>query len=123
MERFIEGEIVVVPFPNSDLSGHKRRPALIIKSLVGNDVMLCQITSKKRYDCYSVGLDVDDFEDGSLHEASVIRPNRLFTADVKLILYKIGKLYWQTQIFIQYVVSAVYTKDRNIMRKNFCLLV
>lgn len=92
MEGFIEGEVVVVPFPNSDLSGQKRRPALIIKSLVGNDVMLCQITSKKRHDCYSVELDTDDFEDGNLNEVSVIRPNRLFTADVKLILYKIGKL-------------------------------
>ncbi len=92
MEEFIEGEIVVVPFPNSDLSDHKRRPALIIKSLVGDDVMLCQITSKKRYDCYSVRLAIDDFEDGSLDEVSVIRPNRLFTTDINLILYKIGKL-------------------------------
>jgi mRNA interferase MazF len=45
MARFVKGDIVVVPFPFSDLTQAKRRPALVIAELKGNDVILCQITS------------------------------------------------------------------------------
>lgn len=46
MERFVKGNVVVVPFPFSDLTQAKRRPALIIAELEGNDLILCQITSQ-----------------------------------------------------------------------------
>ena len=39
--------IVIMPFPFSDLSSTKKRPALIVANLHGDDVILCQITSKK----------------------------------------------------------------------------
>jgi len=35
---------------------------------------------------------VDDFLEGSLLKESNIRPNKIFTADSKIILYKIGSL-------------------------------
>jgi len=41
MEKFIKGDVVVIPFPFSDLSGSKRRPALIISNLEGYDLILC----------------------------------------------------------------------------------
>ena len=47
MARFVKGDVVVVPFPFSDLSQSKRRPALIIASLEGDDAILCQITRGK----------------------------------------------------------------------------
>ena len=46
MAKFVKGDIVVVPFPFSDLTNSKRRPALVITELTGDDVILCQITSK-----------------------------------------------------------------------------
>jgi len=46
MERFVKGDIVVIPFPFSDLSGTKRRPALVIADFHGDDILLCQITSQ-----------------------------------------------------------------------------
>jgi mRNA interferase MazF len=33
-----------------------------------------------------------DFADGSLRRPSNARPNRVFTADTKLILYRVGRL-------------------------------
>jgi len=48
MERFVKGDIVVIPFPFSDLSQHKRRPAMVLADLKGEDLILCQITSKHR---------------------------------------------------------------------------
>lgn len=36
MERLVKGDIVVVPFPFSDLSNYKKRPALVITTLKGD---------------------------------------------------------------------------------------
>jgi len=60
MERFVKGDVVVIPFPFSDLSGSKRRPALVISNLEGNDLILCQITSKNIKDDYAIELKDDD---------------------------------------------------------------
>lgn len=92
MGRFVKGDIVVVPFPFSDLTQSKRRPALVLAIISGNDVILCQITSQKVKDEYAMRLSSLDFEEGEINQESNIRPNRIFTADEKIILYKIGKL-------------------------------
>jgi len=46
MGTFVKGDVVVLPFPFSDLSAAKRRPAFVVAALTGDDVILCQITSK-----------------------------------------------------------------------------
>ena len=92
MERFVKGDIVVIPFPFSDLTGTKRRPALVIADLPGDDVILCQITSVTRLDNFAISLENDHFVSGSISAESLIRPNKIFTADKNLILYKIGHL-------------------------------
>ncbi|MEW6201492.1 MAG: type II toxin-antitoxin system PemK/MazF family toxin [bacterium] len=92
MAKFIRGDIVVVPFPFSDLTQAKRRPALIIADLEGDDYILCQITSKGVKDKYAVQLEDKDFDDGSLKQDSNVRPNRIFTTDQNIILYRIGHL-------------------------------
>lgn len=92
MEKFVKGDIVVMPFPFSDLSATKKRPALVINPLYGDDVILCQITSKMRYDKHSIILLNSDFKQGSLNVESCIKPNKLFTADESIIQYKIGSI-------------------------------
>ena len=92
MARFVKGDVVVVPFPFSDLSQSKRRPALMIASLEGEDAILCQITSKTIRDSYAISIDSTDFMNGSLRQQSNVRPNRLFTADCHIILYKVGSI-------------------------------
>jgi mRNA-degrading endonuclease toxin of MazEF toxin-antitoxin module len=89
---FVKGDIVVVPFPFSDLTQAKRRPALVISILEGDDVILCQITSKIVKDIYSIPLEDSDFKSGGLKQPSNIRPNRIFTADRHIILYRVGNL-------------------------------
>ncbi|MBI2507431.1 type II toxin-antitoxin system PemK/MazF family toxin [Candidatus Woesearchaeota archaeon] len=92
MERFVKGDVVVIPFPFSDLSASKKRPALVLAGLEGDDLILCQITSEARFDKYSIELKNTDFKQGKLNIKSMIRPNRLFTADRSLIQYKVGSL-------------------------------
>ncbi|WP_253274165.1 type II toxin-antitoxin system PemK/MazF family toxin [Myxosarcina sp. GI1] len=76
----------------SDLSQTKRRPALVVASLSGNDLILCQITSQVKTDRYAVAITNADFSNGGLNKNSNICPNRLFTADKGIILYKAGSL-------------------------------
>jgi mRNA interferase MazF len=89
---FVKGDVVVVPFPFSDLSQAKRRPALVVAKLTGDDLILCQITSQSVTDSYAVAVSNADFTTGGLNQNSNIPPNRLFTADRGIILYKVGQL-------------------------------
>jgi mRNA interferase MazF len=98
MERFVKGDVVVIPFPFSDLSGAKKRPALVLASLKGDDVILCQITSQNVKDSYALPLDNSGFSSGSLNKPSNIRPNRLFSADKNIIIRKIGRVKEDTLI-------------------------
>ena len=72
MAKFVKGD-VVVPFPFSDLSQAKRRPALVISALEGDDIILCQITSQTIKDNYAISIDYKDFESGCLKQPSNVR--------------------------------------------------
>jgi mRNA interferase MazF len=91
--KFVKGDVVVIPFHFSDLSQSKRRPALVLAPLEGDDVILCQITSKNIKDNYAISADDADFASGGLRQAGNIRPNRLFTADNHIVLYRIGTIH------------------------------
>jgi mRNA interferase MazF len=91
--KFIKGDVVVLPFPFSDLSSNKHRPALVISPLNGDDVILCAITGMSNdKDIYIISLLQSDFNNGNLDRDSFIRPNKLFTADSKIIVKKKGSL-------------------------------
>jgi mRNA interferase MazF len=104
MGKFVKGDVVVAPFPFSDLSMAKKRPAVVVAVLTGDDVLLCQITSKTIADSYAIPVVDADFTSGGLHQPSNIRPNRLFTAEGKIILYRAGVL---TPDKIQEVVAKI----------------
>lgn len=67
MGKPVVGEVVVLPFPQTDLQAGKRRPALVVADLTGDDLSLCQITTQSRRDSYSVSLGGGDFEKGRLN--------------------------------------------------------
>lgn len=92
VERFIKGDVVVIPFPYSNLTNAKRRPALVLAESSYDDLILCQITSQTSKDASAVNLSESDFTEGKVFKISNIRPNKLFTADSSIVLYKIGSL-------------------------------
>ncbi len=92
MEKFVKGDIVVLPFPFSDLSNSKNRPCLVIAELPGIDIIICQITSQSRKDADAIRLKQKDFQKGSLNVDSWIRLNKLLTIETSMIKYKLGKL-------------------------------
>ena len=70
MAKFVKGDVVVVPFPFSDPTQSKRRPAIVISALDGDDLILCQITRHSIKDNYAILLNDKDFKRGSLKQSS-----------------------------------------------------
>ena len=92
MEEFVKGDIIVLPFPFSDFSYQKKRPALVVAVPEGNDIIVCQITSHAHSDNYSIELEDRNFTKGSLNLKSYIRPNKIINIDKSIILYKPGTI-------------------------------
>jgi len=65
---------------------------LVLAAMQGDDLIRCQISSQAREDAYSVRLDASDFVSGGLNQSSRIRPNRLFTADSGIVVYRAGHI-------------------------------
>ena len=88
-------DVVVVPFPFTDRTTTKRRPALILSRHqtfnrhVGQAVM-AMITSAKNSD-WPLDTEIEDLDAAGLPSASVIRM-KLFTLDEQLIIRKAGTL-------------------------------
>ena len=64
------GDVVLIPFPFSDLSTAKLRPAVVLAASGRGDWILCQFTSNRYSDPRAVAIADDDFEDGSLQRLS-----------------------------------------------------
>lgn len=86
------GEVVLVPFPFSDLSQSKVRPAVCLADAGRGDWVLCQITSTPYGDPVAVPLDAAEFASGGLLVASFARPGKLFTASTALLVRSVGRL-------------------------------
>ena len=86
------GEVVLVPFPFSDLAHTKVRPAVCLADAGRGDWVLCQITSNPYGDPAVIPLDAPDFASGGLLVASFARPGKLFTAHAGLMIRSVGVL-------------------------------
>jgi len=88
----VAGDVVVLPFPQTNLQPGKRRPALVLVDLPSDDLILCQMTSQSRRDAYSITLDTGDFASGQLNVSSCIRPNRWFTVEQSVVFYTAARI-------------------------------
>jgi len=86
------GEVVLVPFPFSDLSQSKVRPAVCLAGAGRGDWVLCQVTSSPYGDPAAIPLDASDFASGGLLVSSFARPGKLFTAHAGLMVRSVGVL-------------------------------
>ena len=89
------GTIVLVPFPFSDLSSAKIRPALIIsKGLLGEDVVVSFITTNIHEK--SIGVTIlegtKEFVDSGLKVSSRIRFDKIATLHKKILLGELGSV-------------------------------
>jgi mRNA interferase MazF len=92
MEAPSAGSVVLVPFPFSDLSESKLRPAVVLAEISRDDFVLCQVTSNPYADPNAVELTDEEFAEGSLRRVSYARPGKLFTANLQLFEGEAGAL-------------------------------
>jgi mRNA interferase MazF len=109
MGQFVKGDVVVLPFPFSNLSSSKRRPALVVAIASADEVILAQITSRAFNDNYAIELSDTDFSEGGLNVVSNIRPNKLFTAEISIIAYKAGKVQSQKMKDVAAIMSNLFS--------------
>ncbi|HOB92767.1 MAG TPA: type II toxin-antitoxin system PemK/MazF family toxin [Aquabacterium sp.] len=88
----VRRQVVLLPFPFSDLSAQKLRPALVLADAGRGDWLLCQITSKPYADPAAVEIADADFAAGGLRLTSYARPAKLFTAHASLVQAVAGEL-------------------------------
>jgi mRNA interferase MazF len=110
MEKIMKGDIIVIPFPFSDLSRTKRRPAYVAATSIYDDLVLCQITTSLDPDKFSIPIIQTNFSSGSLNRTSLVRPNMIFTADKSIVLYKAGKLVNSKIKEIEYELVKMFTQ-------------
>jgi mRNA interferase MazF len=93
-----------VPFPFSDLSIAKLRPAIVLADAGRGDWIVCQVTSKPYSDPAAIMLSDTAFAAGSLRVVSYARPGKLFTANSSLMISQVGTL--KTEVYTQ-IIGAV----------------
>ncbi len=83
-------DLILIPFPYSDLTGNEQRPALIVsnnKINKTNDRICCLVTRKIHED--NIEITEKDFEYGRLIFKSSVKPHRIFTIHKKIIKKKL----------------------------------
>jgi mRNA interferase MazF len=89
------GDIVLVPFPFTDLTTAKKRPAIVVSSVAYHrdrrDVIVMAVTSQSRPGAGIGESAVEGWKDAGLLKPSVIKPI-VATIDRDLILRKLGSL-------------------------------
>ncbi|MEK6823508.1 MAG: type II toxin-antitoxin system PemK/MazF family toxin [Nanoarchaeota archaeon] len=89
-------DIILIPFPYTDLSQNKKRPAIILSNNEHNsknqDLICCAITSNPREYVNSVKFSFKDLDIGNLPFESRAKPNKIFTLNKNLIIKRLAKL-------------------------------
>ncbi len=94
MNEYQAGDVIVVPFPFTDLAIAKKRPAVVLSSgdFVGrtNNVLCAMITTAGN-SSWPFDVSIRDLANVGLSQPCVIR-QKLFTLDTRLVLKHKGQL-------------------------------
>jgi len=104
------GDVVLVPFPFTDQSATKRRPAVVVSSQDYNkerpDIIILAISSQVRTPAGFGEVLVRSWKDAGLIKPSTIKP--IFTTVEKgLILKKLGQLAKEDQLALKKALTGI----------------
>jgi mRNA interferase MazF len=115
--KYEQWDIVLVPFPFTDLTSMKKRPALILSGANYNnmcsDYILCGITSQSVRSLEQGDFILTDIAATGLIKTSVIRLGRLGTFHESTIIKKIGNFPEDKQVEIQGILLNIQDIDIN----------
>jgi mRNA interferase MazF len=106
------GDVVLTPFPFTDLTGSSLRPAIIVsQGTIGKDVVLAGISSVIRGGQVTVDLLVDgshpEFLQTGLRVPSVIRLHKLAAVEHSILTRRLGQLGPQLQSEVDRLLRVV----------------
>lgn len=91
-----QGDIILLPYPFTNLEETKVRPAIIISNNFFNkksdDCIAIPLTTVIKDEPYSILVNQNDLSSGKLLKPSRIRVDKIFTVDKNLIIMKIGSV-------------------------------
>ena len=85
-----KGDIVLIPFPFTDLSGTKLRPALVL-AVSSLDITVAFITTQTGWK-ESTDVEIEPDVNTGIKKPSLVRPSKLATIDKTFAVGKIGTL-------------------------------
>ena len=95
MTVYKRGDIILVPFPFSNQTSRKKRPAVVISSdvykRVSSDIIIIAITSKFDEIITAGECIVEDWEGAGLLKPSATKP-AISTIEAKLVIKQLGSL-------------------------------
>ncbi len=104
------GDLVLVPFPFTDQSGTKKRPAVVVSSATYNgarrDLVLMAVTSQVRATLGVGEVVVVEWKKAGLLKASAIKPI-LTTVEKGLVLRTLGRLELSDQTALRDVLRHI----------------
>lgn len=104
-------ELVLVPFPFSDQTGQKVRPALVLSNNAFNqtsdDVIICGLTTTLKQSKYTIIITPDDIEEGLLYEKSAIKVENLLKIDQNLVIKRFARINKQIFAEVLLVLSEI----------------
>jgi mRNA interferase MazF len=105
------GDLLLVPFPFTDLSASKRRPVLALTAPDRfGDFVALPVTSRPQIE-HAVPISAADLVSGALPAASWIRTNRIVTLNVSLIAKTVGRVSQRTvAVAMQQVCAYIGTE-------------
>ncbi len=86
----IKGDIVLLPFPYTNQTGTKNRPALVLV-VTEIDITVSFITTKIKWQ-EEFDISLNPTIENGLKKASLIRLNKIATVDKELVLGRLGNL-------------------------------
>lgn len=88
-----KGDLVLVPFPFTDLSGQKVRPALVLHhDTKGEDCVVAFLSSLKQKKLLRFDVVVVPSRQNGLKVRSVVKVNKIATLQKKIVLGELGIL-------------------------------
>ena len=103
------GDVILVPFPFTDQTGTKKRPAVIVSNAAYNqerrDVMIMAITSRLHPAAAHEAL-VQDWQAAGLLKSSVMKPV-IATIEQSLIVKRLGTFSARDQVSLRRIIGAV----------------
>lgn len=104
-----KGTLVLIPFPFTDLSGHKVRPALVLYEQKGGEdciVAFISSTAQKKIGIYDIAIAPS--KENGIKVNSVIKVAKIATLQKKIILGELGKIDEVTMIKVNSILKDLF---------------